>query len=76
VAQHQRLRERVVELVGLGVVLEDGGEQVERRHLRARAPGEDVHQPGVVDVLMGDDDELEVLDLVPVRAQRLLELVE
>ena len=76
VAQHQRLGELVVAL-GVGrEVLDHGGEQVERADLGVRAPGEDVDQPEVVDVLVRDDDPLEVLDAVPVLGQRALELVE
>ena len=51
-------------------------ERVERRDLGARAPREDVDEPDVVDVLVGDDDQPEVLDPVPAVAQRPLELVE
>ena len=53
-----------------------GASSVERRDLRARAAGEDRHEPEVVHVLVGDDDELEVLDAVAVRGERALERVE
>ena len=76
VAQHEPLGEGVVGLVGLGEALEQGHELVQRRHLGPRAPSQDLRQPLVVEVLVGDDDELEVLDLAAVRGQRLLELVE
>ena len=39
---------------------------------RARIAG----QPEVVDVLVGDDEQLDVLDRVPARRERLLELVQ
>ena len=66
-------------VVALGVggeVLDHRREQVERADLGVRAPGEDVDQPEVVDVLVGDDDPLEVLDPVAVAGERPLELVE
>ena len=53
-----------------------GGQQVERRDLGAGAAGEDLEQPQVVHVLVGDDDQLEVLDRVAERRKCLLELVE
>ena len=56
--------------------LDHGREQVERADLGARAAGEDVDQPEVVDVLVGDDDPPEVLDAAAVLGQRALELVE
>ena len=76
VAQHQRLGELVVAL-GIGAeLLQHGREQVERDHLGARAAGEDPEQAHVVDVLVGDDDPLQVLDRVAVLAQRAVELVQ
>ncbi len=53
-----------------------GASAVERRHLGARAPGEDRGQAEVVHVLVGDDQQLDVLDRVPVGGERLLELVQ
>ena len=44
-------------------------EQVERADLGAGAPGEDVDEAEVVDVLVGDDDPLEVLDPPAVRGR-------
>ena len=76
VAQHQRLRELVVALGVGGEVLDHRGEQVERADLGVRAAGEDADQPEVVDVLVGDDDPLQVLDPVAEVGQRALELVE
>ena len=76
VAQHQRDGELVV---GLGVrveVLHHAGQQVERADLGAGAAGEDADEPEVVEVLVGHDDPLEVLDPAPVRRELLLELVE
>ena len=76
VAEHQRLGELVVALGVLGVRRQVGREQVERGDLGPRAPGQDVEQPEVVDVLVGDDEQLEVLDRVTVRVQLALELVQ
>jgi hypothetical protein len=57
-------------------VLDHRREQVQRAHLGAGAPGDDVDEPEVVDVLVGDDDPLEVLDPPAVLAEGLLERVE
>ena len=70
------LGELVVALGLRGEVLDHGREQVQRADLGARAAREDVDEPEVVDVLVGDDDAPEVLDAVAVRGQRALELVE
>ena len=50
-------------------------EAVQRADLGARAVGEDRDQADVVDVLVGDDDPLEVLDAAAVLRQRRLERV-
>jgi hypothetical protein len=44
-------------------------QRVERADLGAGAVGEDLRQPDVVDVLVGDDDPLEVLDAAAVPAR-------
>ena len=64
---HHALGERVVGVHALLPVLDARREQVERRDLGARATREDRHEPEVVDVLVGDDDQLEVLDAMPAR---------
>ncbi len=76
VAQHQRLGELVVALGVCVELLDDGGEQVERHDLGARAAGEDADEPDVVGVLVGEHDPPEILDRVAVLAQRGLERVE
>ena len=73
VAQHDRLGEGVVGLHDLRVARQPRRQRVERAHLGARAVGQDRHQPDVVDVLVGDDDPLEVLDAAAVLGQRRLE---
>ena len=59
--------------IDLGVARQPRRQRVERAHLGARAVGEDLHQPDVVDVLVGDDDPLEVLDAPSVLGQRRLQ---
>ena len=76
VAQHQRRGLLVVALGVAAEVLDEGDDQVEGRHLGPRAPGDDVDQAEVVDVLVGDDHQLDVLDPVPERLQLVLELVQ
>ena len=73
VAQHDRLGEGVVGLHDLRVARQPRRQRVERAHLGARAVGQDLHEADVVDVLVGDDDPLEVLDAPAVLAQRRLE---
>ena len=55
---------------------EERSEDVDRGDLGAGALGEDVDQPHVVDVLVGDDDQLELLDPVAERLELALQLVE
>ena len=57
-AQHDLLRELVVEVRVAAVAREVRGERVQRRHLGARAAGEDAREAEVVHVLVADDDEL------------------
>jgi hypothetical protein len=76
VAGHDRVRERVVGLHVRAVRRQPRREAVERRDLGAGAPREDVDEPDVVHVLVGDHDQLEVLDAPAERGERLLELVE
>ena len=76
VAEHQPGRERVVALDVLAEVLDERDGDVDRRDLGARALGDDLDQAEVVDVLVGDDDELDVLDRVAEVGELALELVE
>ena len=41
-------------------VLDERHDDVERRDVRSRSVGDDLHQPQVVDVLVGQDDQLDV----------------
>ena len=76
VPAHQRRRLLVVPLGVVAEVLDERREQVEGRHLGAGALGDDVHESEVVDVLVGDDHQLEVLDPMAERLELALELVE
>jgi hypothetical protein len=76
VAEHDLTRELVVERRALRVVRDERHRRVDRRDLRPRAPGDDVHEADVVDVLMRDDHELQVLDRAAVCRQGALELVQ
>ena len=76
VPQHQPGGERVVALGVSPVALDEGHDDVDRRHVGAGARREDVDQAEVVDVLMGDHDQLEVLDGVAEALELVLELVE
>ena len=73
VAQHDRGGERVVVLHLALVVGKPRREAIERAHLGARALREDLHEADVVDVLVGDDDSLEVLDTMPMSLEGVLE---
>ena len=64
VAQHQLDREAVLRLGVLVEVGEPLGGDPDRRHLGAGVLGDDLDQAEVVDVLVGDDDQLEVVDRV------------
>ncbi len=67
VAEHDARREAVIEL-GLGAeVAQAAVEALQGGDLRAGAPREDRGEAEVVDVLVGDDQQLQVLDRVPVR---------
>ena len=76
VSPHQRGRLLVVALGVVAEVLDEGDEQVKGRNLRARALGDDVDQPEVVDVLVGDDHQLDVLDPVAESLELAVELVQ
>jgi hypothetical protein len=76
VASHQRRRLLVVALGIVAEVLEEGNGEVDGRHLGSRAVRDDVDQPEMVDVLVGDDDQLEVLDPMAEGVQLALQLVE
>ncbi len=58
------------------IVPQVGREPVQRRDLGARAPREDRGQAEVVDVLVGDHQQLDVLDRMPPCGQGLFELVQ
>jgi len=73
---HDALGERVVGIHPLAVAGDPRRQDVDGSDLRAGAPREDRRQAEVVHVLVGDDDELEVLDPPPVLGKRLLERVE
>ncbi len=75
-AQHDARREAVVELGLRAEVAQAAAEALQRRHLRAGAPREDRGEADVVDVLVGEHQQLQVLDRVPARGERLFELVE
>ena len=64
-AEHQLGGERVVALDVVAEVLDERDHDVDRRDLGARPRGDDLDQPEVVDVLVGEDDQLDVLDRVP-----------
>ena len=76
VAAHDRLRELVVRRGAGGEVLEVRPERAERRDLGAGAPGQDLEQADVIHVLVGEHDQLEVLDRMAVLGERALELVQ
>ena len=76
VAEHDARREAVIEL-GVGAeVAQAVVEALQGGDLRTGAPREDRREAEVVDVLVGDDQQLQVLDRVPPRRERLFELVE
>ena len=75
-AQHQLDREAVLALGVLAEVRQPLGGDADRRHLGAGAPGDDLDQAEVVDVLVGEDDQLEVVDRVAALAELGLKLVE
>ena len=76
VAEHQRGRELVVELDVVAEVLDERDHDVDRRHLGSGARGDDLDQPQVVDVLVGEDDQLDLLERAPQGRELALELVE
>ena len=76
VAQHQVHREAVVVGCRRRVVLDERHGLFDRRDVRSGMRRDDVDEPQVVDVLMRQQDQLDVLDRVPVLAQLPLELVE
>ena len=76
VAEHQRGGELVVALDVVSEVLDERHDDVDRRDVRARSVGDDLDQPQVVDVLVGQDDQLDVGDRPPQVRQLVLQLVE
>jgi hypothetical protein len=76
VADHQLAGELILAL-GIGVVaLQERRDDIDRSHLGPRARSDDVDEAEVVDVLVGDDNEVEVVDGMPEVAELVLELVE
>ena len=73
---HDRLRELVVCPGTCAEVLEVEVEAVEGGDIGTRPAGQDLEQPEVVHVLVGDHDQLELLDRVAMAGQRPLKLVE
>jgi hypothetical protein len=76
VAQHDLAGEIVVRLSLARELLDERHGNVDRRHLGSRARRHERDQPEVVDVLVGDDHELDVLERVPKPLDPTLELVE
>ena len=69
VAQHQLDREVVLALGVLVEVGERSAGDADRRHLGAGVLDDDLDQAEVVDVLVGDDDQLDVVDRVAALAE-------
>jgi hypothetical protein len=76
VAQHDRDRELVLGVGVVAVALQERHQAVDRRHVGPRPGPQDLDEADVVDVLVGHEDQLQVLDPVPERAQLALQLVE
>ena len=76
VAQHKLDRELVLALGVLAEVRQPLGGDADRRHLGAGVLGDDLDQPQVIDVLVGDNHQLEVVDRVAALGELRLELVE
>ena len=76
VAQHDVAREVVVGLGLGGEALHERDRGVDGRHLGARVRGHERHQAEVVDVLVGEDHQLDVLERVAEPLQAAAELVE
>ena len=70
------LGELVVARGVLAEALGKAGQLVDRRHLGAGVPDDDVHEPKVVDVLVRQHHQLDVVDRPPVPGELVLELVE
>ena len=73
---HQRRRVLVVELGVVGEVLEERDGDVDRGDLGSRALAHDLGEAEVVEVLVGEDDELDRLERVPELGELALELVQ
>ena len=71
-----RGRELVVAGRGLGEVLDEARELVDRRHLGAGMARDDVDQAEMVHVLVCEDDQLDVVDRVAVLGELVMQLVE
>ena len=76
VSEHHGARELVIVGGRLGEVLHVARELVDRRYLRPRMARDDVDQPEVVHVLVGQDDQLDVVDRATVLRKLVVQLVE
>ena len=76
VAEHRLAREVVVRLRLLGEVLDERHGHVDGGDLGARVRRHERHEPEVVDVLVGEDHQLDVLERVAEAGDPALELVE
>ncbi len=76
VAHHDVDCEGVVGLGLLAVALEEGHRHVQRRDLRTRALGDQLHQADVVEVLVGDKDQARLVDRVAQALEAPLQLVQ
>ena len=76
VSEHHRCRELVVPGGGGGEILDEAAKRVDRRDLRAGVARDDVDEPEVVHVLVGEDDQLDVVDRIAVLGELMVELVE
>ena len=76
VAQHHVVGEVVVRLRLAGVVLDERHRDVEGRDVRPGVTCDERHEAEVVDVLVGEDHELDVLEPVPELGDPTLQDVE
>ena len=75
-AQHQRRREPIVRLDVVAEVLDERHDDVDRRHVCAGSARDYLDEAEVVDVLVGQDHELEIGDRMAELVELVLELVE
>ena len=76
VAEHERRGETVIGLDVLPEVLHEPDDHVDRGDVGAGAVGDYLDQAEVVDVLVGEDHQVEIGDRVPQIRELVLELVE